>query len=622
MKLLQQTLWADRYGTPALVLRLLAENVPGFWRHYALVLVLLGITAGCTAVFAYLMGHVVNEAFVYHDLAAIVGLCIVTILLFTVRGLASYGQAVTLARISNKIAAENQLRMVDKLLRKNLDYFAQQHSSELVTRVSHGAGAVSVVLNMLIIAIGRDVLTLIGLVIVMLVQDPWLSLLVLAVVLTATLLVRNLGEQVRKVAQTQYLATAGMLEATQEALRGIVVVKTFALEPEMRKRVQCNIEIGRRASDASTAVLNRSAPLMELIGGVGVALVLLYGSYRVIGTGISPGAFLSLVTAFLLAYQPAKRLARLHLDLNNCLLGVRQLFELLDSADIEPDDSGKPELVVTAGRIDFRDVEFSYRADEPVIRGLSFAAEPGCTTALVGHSGGGKSTILRLIPRLHEIDAGVISIDGQSLALVSRTSLRRQIAFVGQDAFLFRGSIRENLALGKTGVGEDQIIAAAKAAHAHEFITSFADGYDTQVGEQGQQLSAGQRQRLSIARALLKDAPIILLDEATASLDNESERAVQDAIAHLCHARTTIVVAHRLHTIMTADCIHVVDGGTVVESGCHDELLRRNGRYAFFYHLGMREGAPSHAEVTAVRGPSLGVDAIVAPTEKRTAALG
>jgi ATP-binding cassette subfamily B protein len=236
---------------------------------------------------------------------------------------------------------------------------------------------------------------------------------------------------------------------------------------------------------------------------------------------------------------------------------------------------------------------FGYRAGEPVLRGMSFVAEPALMTALVGPSGGGKSTVFNLMLRLYEAQGGSVVIDGQDIATVSRHSLRRQIAYVGQDVFLFRGSIRENIAVGNPEATEDEIVAAAKAAHAHEFISGFPAGYDTPVGERGTQLSGGERQRVAIARALIKNASIILLDEATASLDSESERLVQDAMAHLCEGRTTIAIAHRLHTIMHADCILVVEGGTIVESGRHDELLRKGGRYAAFYRLQVKEQHPA-----------------------------
>ncbi len=244
---------------------------------------------------------------------------------------------------------------------------------------------------------------------------------------------------------------------------------------------------------------------------------------------------------------------------------------------------------MTAARLELDDIAFSYRADESVLHGISLVAQPGKMTALVGPSGGGKSTAFNLILRFYDPERGRIVIDEQDIARVSRQSLRRHIAYVGQDVFLFRGSIRENIAVGKPGASEDEIVAAAKSAYAHDFIASYPNGYDAPVGEHGLQLSGGQRQRIAIARALIKNAPIILLDEATAALDSESELQVREAMAHLCRGRTTLAIAHRLHTIAHADRIYVLEDGRVTESGRHDDLLRKNGRYALFYRLQLKE---------------------------------
>jgi len=262
---------------------------------------------------------------------------------------------------------------------------------------------------------------------------------------------------------------------------------------------------------------------------------------------------------------------------------------VLDTPPTEPLDTDKPDLKLKTGRLALDDVHFGYRGDERVLRGMSFTAEPGKLTALVGPSGGGKSTVFNLILRFYDAKLGKVTVDEQDITQASRRSLRRQVAYVGQDVFLFRGTVRENIEFGKPGASEDEIVAAAKAAYAHDFITSFPRGYDTPVGEHGLQLSGGQRQRVAIARALIKNAPIILLDEATAALDSESELLVREAMEHLCHGRTTLVIAHRLHTVAHADCIYVVEDGRVVESGRHDDLLRTGGRYASFYRLQLKE---------------------------------
>ena len=288
--------------------------------------------------------------------------------------------------------------------------------------------------------------------------------------------------------------------------------------------------------------------------------------------------------ALLLAFEPAKRLARLNIDLANSLVGVRILFEFLDLPD-RSESSEQPEIHVSSGRIEFHEVEFRYRPNLPVLRGASFVAEAGSVTALVGPSGGGKSTILNLLLRFYEPDGGSITIDGTEISTVSRNSLRDNLAFVGQDAFLFRGTIRENIALGRTQATEAEVVAAAKAAYAHEFITRFPAGYDTQVGENGKQLSGGQRQRVSVARALIRRSPIILLDEPTSFLDTETERYINLAISRLFSGRTRLIIAHRIHTIINADKIHVVEDGCIVESGRHDVLLKHGGRYARFFDL-------------------------------------
>jgi len=325
------------------------------------------------------------------------------------------------------------------------------------------------------------------------------------------------------------------------------------------------------------------------LGGFAVAIAITYGGYRVIGTGATPGQFFSFIAAFLLAYEPAKRLARLNIELNSGLVGVRILFEVIDSPPSEPIDDDKLALQIKTPRLEFDDVYFAYRSDEAVLRGLSFVAEPGKLTALVGPSGSGKSTIINLILRFYDVERGKITVDGQDIRQVARRSLRQHIAYVGQDVFLFRGTIRDNIEFGKPGASEDEIVAAAKAAYAHDFIMTFPRGYGTPVGEHGLQLSGGQRQRVAIARALIKNAPIILLDEATAALDSESELQVREAMEHLCQGRTTLAIAHRLHTVSHADRIYVIEQGEAVESGRHDDLLRKGGRYASFYRLQLQE---------------------------------
>jgi ATP-binding cassette subfamily B protein len=597
-----KSLLADPHGAFALIRRLLIEHGQRQWRRYAIALVLMAIGAGCTAFTAYLVGDVVNAAYHDRNFRLIFILSAATVGIFAIKGLATYGQAVMLSRIGNSIVAENQRRMFDRLLQQNIGFFADRHSSEFIARLTTGAAAASQVLNLLITAIGRDLLTLIGLVAVMFVQDPMMSLIAFLVAPPALLILRKMVRRIYAIARSQFTGGTRIAETLQESLQGMRIVKAFTLEDVMRARLDANVAEVEREANKMARVANRASPLMETLGGLAVAAAIIYAGYRVIHTGATAGQFFSFLAAFLLAYEPAKRLARLNIELSTALVGVRILFEIIDSTPTEPADDDRPPLKLEQGRVEFDDVGFAYRVGEPVLRGLSFVAEPGKVTALVGPSGGGKSTILNLILRFYEIQRGTIIIDGQNIATLSRRSLRHQIGYVGQDVFLFRGSVRDNIALGRPGATEAEIVAAAEAACAHDFIMSFPAGYDTPVGEHGLQLSGGQRQRIAVARALIKDAPLILLDEATASLDSESERQVQEAIEHLCQGRTTLAIAHRLHTITHADRIHVVEQGRIVESGRHDELLRTGGRYASFYRLQLKDQEP--------RGPVAAVASI------------
>ena len=578
-----------QYGALVLVRRLIAEQGLVHWRKYLIAFALMAIAAGCTALSAYLIGNVVNEAYVNRNLTGIFVLGGVTVVLFTTKGLATYGHTVMLSRIGNRIVADNQRAVFAKLLNEGLGFFSDRHSTEFIARLTTGAAAATQVINLLITTIGRDLLSLIGLLVVMVVQDPLMSFFTFVVAPPAFFVLRKIIRRIYVIAHTQFRGNTQVIETLQETLQGIRVVKAFTLEDIMRERFDRNVAAVEHEANKMARVSSRASPLMETLGGCAIAGALMYGGYRVLEMNATPGEFFSFVTAFLLAYEPAKRLARLNIQLSSGLVGVRILFEVIDSAPTEAPDDDKPPLEIKNPRLAFDDVHFAYRSDEAVIRGMSFVAEAGRLTALVGPSGGGKSTVFNLIMRFYESERGKILIDEQDISQVSRRSLRRHVAYVGQDVFLFRGSIRDNIEFGKPGASADEIVAAAKSAYAHDFIMAYPRGYDTPVGEHGLQLSGGQRQRIAIARALIKNAPIILLDEATAALDSESELQVREAMEHLFRGRTTLAIAHRLHTVSHADRIFVVEEGRVVESGRHDELLRKSGRYASFYRLQLKE---------------------------------
>lgn len=578
-----------RYSPRVLIRRLLVERGIQHWPQYAVAFALMAITAATTAAMAYLMKHVINETYVYKNLDGVLLISGITVALFAIKGASTYGHTVMLSKIGNRIVKECQRAVFAKLLREGIGFFSERHSTEFVARITAGAAATTQAINLIVVSFGRDLLSLIGLIAVMVWQEPTLSLFSFVVAPPAFLVLRKLVRRVYKIGRSQFQGGAQIIETLQETLQGIRIVKAFTLESVMQKRFDDSITLVEHEANKMARIGARSSPLMETLGGFAIAGAIAYGGFRILQSGATPGELFSFITAFLLAYEPAKRLARFNIDLNNALVGVRVLFEVLDSPPTEAADDDKPALKVTERRIEFKNVDFAYRGEQPVLRGMSFVAEPGKLTALVGPSGGGKSTVFNLLLRFYDAHNGRVEIDGQEVTEVSRRSLREQIAYVGQDTFLFRGTVRENIAFGKPGATEDEIIAAAKGAYAHDFIMAFPAGYDTPVGEHGLQLSGGQRQRIAIARAFIKDAPIILLDEATAALDSESELAVREAMDHLSAGRTTLAIAHRLHTISHADRIYVIEGGHASESGRHDELLAEGGRYATFYRLQLKD---------------------------------
>ncbi len=567
------------------VKRLFMNDGRRHWKGYAISFVFMGLMAASTSGLAYLMGTVINRIFVEQNSSAIWILSAAVLALSIVKGFASYGQSVTLARVGNRIVADNQKRVLDRLLSQDVRYFSGSHTAEIMLRFTTGAQGARNVLNLIITSLGRDLLSVIGLTAVMIIQDPFMAMIGLIVMPIAVGGVRSLIRKVQKIFTREFHAAAQIMTESIEAFQGIRTVKSFTMEDDLRAKIYGRIDRMEKASNRMIRAQSQSGPLMEALGGVAIGLVVMYAGWGVLHGGRTPGEFFSVITALLLSYEPAKRLARLNIDLTTHLIGARMLFDMLDRPAIEKDEPGTPDLVVSRGEIAFDDVSFGYREDEQVLRGLSFVAEAGKTTALVGPSGGGKSTIMSLIERFYEADSGVITVDGQDISGVTYRSLRESIGFVSQDVFLFSGTIRENIAAGRPGASEEEIIEAARAANAHNFIMSFGSGYDSLVGEHGAQLSGGQRQRIAIARAFLKNAPILLLDEATAALDSESEAEVQKALRLLEQNRTTIVIAHRLQTVVSADRICVIDGGRVVESGRHEELVAKRGRYYNFHQL-------------------------------------
>ncbi len=566
-----------------MIRRLFADHGRLHLGAYLGALALMGLAALATALSAYLLKPVLNHMVEAGGFTTLKFLSLYIAGLFVVRGAATYGYLVLLARTGNRIVASIQTRLFDHLLVQNMAFFQDRYSTEFMSRLAIAATSIRDTLQLLITSAGRDLLTLLGLISVMVIQDPLMSVIALSLMPVGGYGLASLIKSVRLLARRSFDGTAQILEIMQEAMQGLRIVKSFNLEPEMRRRMRAAVGEVEQIANHMSASMAIASPLADLLGGIAIAVVIFYGSWRISITHADAGSFFSFVAALLMAYEPAKRLARLNLEIQNGLAGAKLVYEILDRPAAEPVVGMQPRLAVGRGRIGFEHVCFAYRDAEAVLQDLSFVGEADQTTALVGPSGGGKSTILALLQRFFDPSAGRILIDGGDIAGVDLASLRAQIGFVSQDVFLFRSSIAENIALGRPGATQAEIIAAARKAHAHDFILSFAAGYSTSVGERGLHLSTGQCQRIAIARAILKDAPILLLDEPTAALDPESEHAIATALQDLRRGRTTIVVAHRLQTVVGADRIHMIEGGRVVESGTHPDLIARGGKYCGFF---------------------------------------
>jgi len=584
-----RTSMADPDGTVAMVSRILRGNYKAHWKGYSLSFALLFVVAGMTSLSAWIMSDVVNQIFVKQDREMLVVLSTAVMMIFVVKGLATYGQIVIQSRIGNRIVAENQKRFYDRVLKFGLNFFNERASGELIMSITAGANGIRNVIDTIVLSVGRDFVTLIGLVFVMVYQAPIMSVFALIIAPVAIIGITKLVKRIRGIARAEFTSSIMIISMIQETVHGAKIVKAFGLGDHMRGRMSDAVHAVETRANKIAKLQARTSPLMETLGGISIGIVIFYAGWSTIAAGKTPGEFMSFITALLLAYEPAKRLARVQVGLAESLVAVKALFGVLDHPISVTEADEHPPLKLTRGRIDVDDVSFGYRANEDVLHGITLTVDQGKRLALVGPSGGGKSTILSLIQRFYDVKKGAIRVDDQDIRTVSIGSLRQHIAFVSQDVFLFSGTVRDNIRIGRLDASDAEVEAAARDAFAHEFIAALPNGYDSTVGENGVQLSGGQRQRVAIARAILKNAPILLLDEATSALDSESERMIQAALDRLVEGRTTIVIAHRLATILNSDEIAVIEHGRVLERGTHAELVRKAGLYEKLYRYQFAE---------------------------------
>jgi subfamily B ATP-binding cassette protein MsbA len=585
-------------STYALMRRLVREHMRAYRGRFALAVLFMAFMSASTAFQAWLMQPMVNEVFVARNAEVLWLVAGAVVGAFLIKGVATYAQAVIMG-VGLGIIADLQNRLYAHLARMDLAFFHASQTGGLISRFTNDINQMRTAVSNAVTSVGKDALTLIGLVFVMFYQNWELALISFFAFPVAIYPIARLGRRIRKVTANTQEETGLFMTLLEQTFQGIRVVKAYGMEDYESSRIGRIVETIRGLQLRAERIRALSSPIMETLGGLAIAVVIVYGGQQVIAEDKDPGSFFSFVAALIMAYEPMKRLANVNMSIQQGLAGAQRLFDLLD---IEPAIRERPDarpLTLAHGEVRLEEVRFSYGPRSPALNGVSIEVPAGKTVALVGPSGAGKSTILNLIPRFYDVDDGRVAIDGVDVRDVTFASLRAVMALVSQEVMLFDDTVRANIAYGRAGASEEDIVEAARHAAAHDFILALPEGYDTMVGEQGVKLSGGQRQRLAIARAMLKNAPILLLDEATSALDTESERQVQAALSHLMRGRTTLVIAHRLSTVVDADLIYVIDDGRIVEAGSHAELLEREGMYARLYALQFADQDGEDAAVAA-----------------------
>jgi subfamily B ATP-binding cassette protein MsbA len=511
--------------------------------------------------------------------------------IYVVKGVAGYLSSYWMTDVGQRVVRDLRNQLFGHILRQSVSFISQQTTGRLMSRITSDVAQVQRAVSETIGDLTRESLALLGFTALLFYYDPRLAIVCLTGAPLVVYPLVRLGQRVRKGAKGSQEALEHMSHVSAEAITGHRIVKAFGAEALETKKFEGASQNLYRTSMRVTRVLSVLPPLMEFIGGLAFVGALVYGS-REIATGrLSPGEFTAFIAALFMMYAPARKLSRVNADLQQAMAAGERVFALLDTHNEVEERSDATDLPPFADRIEFRQVRFSYggATSRATLDDVTFDVRAGTMLAIVGRSGAGKTTLVNLLPRFYDVTGGSICIDGHDIREATLSSLRSQIGIVTQETVLFDDTIAANIAYGRRDATMAQIEAAARAAHAHEFVAVLDRGYETMIGERGQRLSGGQRQRLAIARAFLRDSPILILDEATSALDSESEMLVQDALSNLMRNRTSFIIAHRLSTVRRADAIIVIEQGTVVEAGTHEELLAAGGVYARLYDMQLQE---------------------------------
>ncbi len=537
------------------------------------------LVAASTAASAKLLKPVINDIFLQQRGDLLLPITASIFLVFLCKGIFGYGESVLMTFVGQRIMADIQQELFKKVTNADLMFFYRIKSGDLVSRFINDINKLNNAITGTISSIGKDLLTLIFFILVMFDEDWKLSVFVFFIFPVAVLPMVKIGKKIRKNSNTAQEQSAELTVLLTQCFQGIRLIKSYCMEKYEQQKVFHVINSVFKRLFKVTKIKAINHPIMELLGGIAIASVILYGGSQVIAGQQTPGAFFTFIASLLMSYEPLKRLANLNANLQEQLAAANRIFDTMDQKENIVNDRSLPNLKVNSGAIEFNNVSFSYDRSNKVLYDINMKLKQGQKTALVGPSGGGKSTLVNLIPRFFEIDQGSITIDSHDIKSVNLESLRKSIALVSQEIVLFDDTIEENIRFGNKDATLHSIRHAAKLAAADEFINDLPEGYKTRVGEHGTSLSGGQRQRIAIARAFLKNSKILLMDEPTSALDSQSEQKVHQAMLKLMQGRTTVIIAHRLSTIIDADSIYFLDKGNIVDYGNHEYLLKNCKQY-------------------------------------------
>jgi len=549
------------------------------------------LVAGSTSSIAYLLDPAIKKIFIEKDQTLILIIPILIILAFATKGAALYLARVLMIAVSEEVRKDLQCDMLSNLISADTKLIDNKHTGKFISILTNDVNHITNLISTAVLNIFKDSLTLIGLLTVMFFQNWKLSLIAIIMIPLASFAAKSLGKRIGKVA-TEQMQKAGILNTYLiELFKNHKLIKIFQQEEHENKRADKFIDDVKEKSKKIATIFVRSSPIMETLTGIMIAILIFYSGKLVIKNEIDVNNFFSFLAAMMLAYQPVRSLATLNITISQGLSAATRILPVIDEKSKLIENQDDLEIKINKGDIEFKNVFFKYDEERTknTLNSVNLKILGGKMTSIVGHSGAGKSTILNLIPRFYDANLGDIEIDNQSIYKSTINSLRKNISLVSQDTTLFDDTIRNNIAYANLNATQDEIREAAEHSYASEFIEKLPNKYETIIGENGTKLSGGEKQRLSIARAMLKKSQIILLDEATSSLDSETESKIQEAINFLTKNRTTIVIAHRLSTILSSDKIYVIDAGEVAGEGTHDELLLNSSVYKNFYEKQIRK---------------------------------